>query len=78
MFLTLHLIEVKPPWGGIYEAKINHDVIKTADKVYWKAWHKYDNVRNNLESKIKAFINGRTFQAKTHILFVFSLSVFNK
>jgi hypothetical protein len=27
-------------------------------KVYWKIWHKYEDVSKGLESKLKAEING--------------------
>jgi hypothetical protein len=52
-FLTLHLIEIKCTWGGIYQEDINHGPINTADKVYWKAWHKYEEVLKVLKSKLK-------------------------
>jgi hypothetical protein len=53
--------------GGIYQNNINHDVINTPDKEYWKTWLKYEDVREVIESKLKPVINGRTIRVKTHI-----------
>jgi hypothetical protein len=77
-YLTLHLVEIKSPWGGIYPYNTNHETIHTADKVYWKAWHIYEEVRRTITSKFKPMHNGRTIQIKTHILCVWSLGAFDK
>jgi hypothetical protein len=76
--LTLHLIETKSPWGGIYQDDITHQVIDTEDKVYWKAWHKYEDVRKVIQSKLKPTFNGRIIQVKIHILCVSFLGAFNQ
>jgi hypothetical protein len=64
--------------GRIYPDNTNQETIHTADKVYWKAWHKYEEERRKLTSKLKPMVNGRTFQIKTHIQCVSSLGAFDK
>jgi hypothetical protein len=74
--LKLHLVEVKVPWGGIYE---NEDGLRedTLEKVRKEAFFKYEKAIKALTPKLKNEYGGRRIGVVQHIIPVSSLGSLN-
>jgi hypothetical protein len=74
--LTLHLVEVKVPWGGIYE---NEDgkYEDTLESVRRNAYNKYEKAIKALTPYMKTQIGTRRIEVIQHIIPVSSLGSLN-